>query len=259
MKFALLHNGTEHQVAAMKAMRKGLRAHGHDIFYGKIGANVAADIYVVWSIKNLSQIPGPYIVLEAGYINANTGNYLKDRNRFISFSIDGIHGTAKDHPPAPSSDRWEQLGIELSPWKERGEGNTLLVAQHPMDAVTGEPYQRWLTLTKNLLSLDGVDYVLREHPLINPDQRSLQEDLAAASRVLTYCSTTAVESVIAGIPTLAHADSSIATAVCSRSLEENLWQGDRLPWCHQLAYRQWQLDEIADGRAWEWMGTVLDS
>lgn len=256
MKIALHHNGTDHQVAAMKAMRKGLKKSGHQVVYTNTKTKVQADLHFIWSIKNLGCVSGDYIVLEAGYVSANTGNYLKDRNHFISFSINGLHGLGKKHPDAPSSDRWDKLGIALKPWRQSERKLGLLVGQHPLDAVTGKSYEQWMRNTKSKLDILGNPYIYRDHPLIKPCDETLAEQFDRVDHVITYCSTTAVEAVFEGVPTVAYADSSIATPVTSRTIEEDFWVNDREAWCHQLAYRQWKLEELVDGSAWEWMSYV---
>jgi len=259
MKIALHHNGTDHQVSAMKAMRKGLKKSGHQVVYTNTKTKVQADLHFIWSIKNLDCVSGDYIVLEAGYINASTGNYLKDRNRFISFSINGLHGQGKPHPEAPSSDRWDQLNITLKPWIKSERKLALLVGQHPLDAVTGKPYQQWMRNIRSKLDFLGVDYIYREHPLIKKSEETLEQQLSRADYAITYCSTAAVEAVLLGLPTIAYAESSIALPVTSRTIDEDFWLNSRESWCHQLAYRQWRLEELVDGSAWEWMSHVHHS
>lgn len=259
MIIALHHNGTDHQIAAMQAMRDGLIKNGHETIYTTVNTNVRADLHIVWSIKNMRCVTNDYIVLEAGYINGNTGNYIQDRLRHISFSINGLHGLAKPHPPAPSDDRWSALGIELKPWREPSTHMTLVIGQNPLDAVAGVPYRVWAGNVTRQLQRMGKPFKFRNHPLINPNEPALSSDFEISDSVVTYCSTTAVEAVIQGIPTVAYSDYSIAKDVCSRTLDEPLWRGDRTAWCNQLGYRQWRLEELADGTAWEWMSHVYNS
>lgn len=259
MKIALHHNGADHQVAAMEAMCEGLEKDGHETIVTTVRERVRADLQFVWGIRNLWCITTNFIVLEAGYINGNSGDYINDRLNYVSFSVNGLHGLAKPHPPAPSGDRWQSLGIEPKPWREPKKNFMLVIGQNPLDAVAGIPYRVWARNTTRQLQRAGRLFKFRNHPLINPNELPLAEDLANADTVVTWCSTTAVEAVLEGIPTVAYSDYSISQDVCSRTIDEPLWKGDRTDWCHQLGYRQWKLGELADGTAWEWMLHVYNS
>lgn len=259
MKIALYHRPElPHQLHAMKQLRAGLMKCGEQCKIFEYGDRVpSVDLHVVWSKKRMDFIQGDYMILEAGYINGNTGDYHKDRNRFVSFTINGMHNDAPAHLPAPGTDRWDALGIEMLDWKLWGD-YSLVLGQHPQDAVTGPAYEAWLITLLAFMSDNKMSHRFRPHPSVGSSAYSLAEDLERAYCAITYCSTAAVEAVIAGVPTLTFNESSMAWDVTSHHLEDPVYREDRTEWAANLAYRQWSHKELRDGSAWEWMKLNYD-
>jgi len=56
---------------------------------------------------------------------------------------------------------------------------------------------------------------------------------------------------MAGIPTVAMHEGSMAWAVASHSLDEPVFKGDRDAWGACLAYAQWLPEELESGVFWE--------
>ncbi len=241
-----------HQIHAMDMLADCLIREGHEIVVcEKAGPEV--DFAVVWGKKNEHRANGrPWLCLEAGYINGNTGDYHVDRRRFISTGWCGMHGRAYPTPVRPS-DRWDALNIELVPWRMGGR-YALILGQHPGDAASAgcRPDE----ITEQALSVyDKVR--VRPHPLLNPNLRTLADDLEGARVAITWNSTAAVEAVIAGIPTVTLDEGSIAWPVTSHVVGET-YTGSREMWCYNLAYRQWTHDELRSGEAWETIKHGID-
>lgn len=250
MKVCLYHKGVPHQLNAMSALAKGLVRHGHtprvtDTY--DIGV-----VCVVWGAKNAPP-EGMYdnvLYVEAGYINGQSGDYIRDRLRFVSTAWNGFHGRGDPVPDRPP-DRWKALGLELKPWRWKGD-LILICANHPGDQVNVGA--DWKAIESDTLKLAGrlkVKAIFRHHPIVAPNQSPLSDALVQACRVVTWCSTSAVEALIEGIPTVALDEGSIAWPVCSHTVCELPYRGPREQWAYNLAYKQWTLDELADGSAWE--------
>ena len=58
----------------------------------------------------------------------------------------------------------------------------------------------------------------------------------------TFCSTTGVDAVLAGVPTVAHDAGSMVAGVTPGM--------KRLPWLSWLAYTQWTYREMEEGKPW---------
>lgn len=218
-----------------------------------------ADIAVIWSWKQRRVIErqietGKHIlVLERGF--------LQPRNSWISLSWDGFNGRGSFPGAADGGARWDHhFGPMLKPWRQSRGGNALLIGQVPGDAALfGLDIIAWTQeMSAKLIDL-GNRVTYRPHPLsvtpcpngANLSIDDLETDLALADFVVTYNSTTAVESILAGVPTIVMDIGSVAYPMASHSLEEPLRYPDRTSWCHDLAWRQWSLKELSDGSAWQ--------
>lgn len=240
--------GMPHQARIMQAFETGLRSHRIACEYAPPGAPRQGDFEVAWSAKNAKACTPPFLVLDAGYINGTGDDYVKNRMRYISANWDGAHGDGRT-PPHCLADRWDDLAIELPKWK-RKKRKALILAQHPNDVASGVNHRRWVEQLAERLAGQYAEVQVRPHPLVE-QSGPLSDDLQWADHAYTYASTSAVEAVLAGVPTWTYSQSSIAWPVTAH--EERAWTGDRTDWCHQLAYRQWTLGEILSGVAWDWL------
>ncbi len=206
-----------------------------------------ADFTVSWGARNRPGSNKPWLMLEAGYINGHSGDYVRDRLRFVSTSWNAPHGCASPAPSGCPPDRWEKLGIELRPWK-RSRMRALILMQARGDAFS--PPRALMERAAVQVNRYYVYSDVREHPVQN-DVPPLASILSNYDLAVTYSSNAAVETVIAGIPTIALSDISIAYPVTSHDVLAPVYIGDREQWAYNLAYRQWTHDELADGTAWE--------
>jgi hypothetical protein len=241
----------------MQALSLGLQRHGiaSVVADDHVGAE-QADFLVWWGNKVPQYLQDkPYLLLEAGYINGQSGDYVRDRLRFVSAGWNGLHGRADpghlDCPP----NRWQALGVSLAPWRDSGD-YVLICDQHPGDSVSPQSRNWWRELSDEL----GEERcIYRPHPLMAPDMRPLSEALEDAAACITWSSTCAVEAVISGVPTVALDRGSAAWDVCSHSFEDDPYLGPREQWAYNLAYRQWTHAELADGSAWDSLRSGLDA
>ncbi len=241
-----------HQRASMTAMAAGMSRHGIDARLERSPGWAAADddFVVTWCDKELHQTArAAHLILECGYINGTAGAYEKNRLRFISTSWNKRHGLSDwNWTQEAPADRWDALEIELRPWTSGGE-YTLLLEQDRRDAAAPpvDEFRRWAT---EECARRGWPCRVRHHPRHRDNKRTLAEDLARAARAITWASTSAVEAVIAGVHTYVIGPGSIARTVAALSLDHAPYGADRAVWANRLAYRQWTLDELADGSAW---------
>lgn len=262
MKFGFLYRpAVAHQGRAMRPLVDYLNSIGHTAVLKDIGQGGCGgvDITFIWNIKNAFQVQSEcWINLECGYINGTDEDYTDRRHRFISYSINGMHYTSKPIPPAPSSDRWDALGIKLQPWKAEGR-KLLFLMQHPGDAQCPRGYIKIMDDKIREAKEAGWHVKVRPHPMVLPVDEPLEEQLAWADACITWCSNASVEALIAGVPTIMLSPQGIAYDLCSHSLEEPLRREDRLPWCHDLAYRQFNHEELRNGIAWKWIWNAVQA
>lgn len=192
------------------------------------------------------------LVIEKGFVK---------RDEYYHVGFNGLNGRASfrnaDMPP----DRWDKLGVELKDWK-RGE-HVLLCGQVPWDAsVQYTKHIQWCQQTMaKLRKLTNRPIRFRPHPKANVNYgiygeistASLEEDLKDAHAVVTFNSNSAVEAVIEGIPIFAEDMGSMAYEVATNQLAliATPKMPKRINWACDLAYAQWNLEEMERGEPWQ--------
>lgn len=243
-----------HQESHAIALAEGLKAHGIAATIRR--DQVAATKHVAcwgWRVGRLLRRAGhEVLVMERGYIG--------DRFAWTSLGWNGLNGRAKFNPlddPVRFNNHFSEL---LKPWKEGGD-YVLLIGQVPGDAsLGGMDMTRWYDESaKKAAKAYGLPVRFRPHPLARRDRSAvvrveqikgtLQEALARAAVVVTFNSNTAVESVLAGVPTVATDIGSMAAPVTSRQIGD-VFKPDRFAWAARLAWCQWTMAEIKAGVAW---------
>lgn len=247
------------------ALRRCLTAEGIATVRGKRDTPRDADLVVMWSwkqpriIEHMRALDRPILVLERGF--------LPSRRDWVTLAVDGFNGRGQFAPAGDGGERWERYFSHLlKPWKTDEQGYALVIGQVPGDAALhGADIVAWAQETTDELVSQGHRVVYRPHPsLPTPcpagaelSTGSLEGDLAGASRAVIYNSTTAVESILAGVPTVISDMGSVAYPMASHSITAPLVRPDRTGWCHDLAWRQWTLEELADGSAWNHVRPIL--
>ena len=262
-----LRPGAEHQYQYGGALILGMRKHG---LYPRVAGHnepCASDIAVIWSWKqmqviNAARLRGAHVlVIERGF--------LPLREEWCSLAFDGLNGRGKFAPARDGGERWRKHFAQwLKPWRKGGKGHALLIGQVPGDpALCGMNMDAWIPALAHELMTRNMEVVYRPHPALGAtypgaaarklpagvrlSTGTLDEDLAGAALCVTYTSNTAVESVLAGVPAMAFDQGSIAWPMVSHDIDAPFFTPDRVRWCHDMAWRQWKIDELADGSAWE--------
>jgi len=151
---------------------------------------------------------------------------------------DGTRRYASGYEPRPAP--------ELEPWQD-GSDTALILADYKQDTTAIEVF-----------AVDRFDCVtVRKHPAECTTDKSLHEALKAADVVIGHSSTSLFESVRRGKPTICTDPHNPIAPVCSSWVNAKLYRGDRSVWLHEMSYKQFTLDEIADGTAWRLLKDVL--
>lgn len=256
----------EHAVA----MASGLERHGYETAIVPKGSMPpeGSPFIVCWGWREGRRLR------EAGYnVLVMERGYLGDRFQWTSLGWNGLNGRATWNAPADNGERFEKhFGRLLKPWKEDRSGYALLIGQVRGDAaLTDVTIDHWYLEVAAALQRNGLKVKFRPHPeavrrgivgtaLLNSRiGGTLEEALDGASCVVTYNSNTGVEAALAGVPVVAIDDGSMAWPVASHGIDQPLVTPDRSDWCRRMAWRQWSLDEITSGVAWEHVSPVLTS
>ena len=235
----------------MHALAAGLQKHNvYPAIRSATDLSDGADFTVWWGNRAPAAVRNkPVLVLEAGAINGRSGDYVRDRLRFITAGWNGLWGRVDPRAPERPPDRWEKVGIEITPWRDQGD-YVLVCDQHPGD-LTAPPERGWWSGAEQLAENLGIRCLYRPHPLMAPGLRPLSEALEGAARCVTWSSTAAVEAILAGVPCITLDYGSPAWDVSQHDFQKTPCVCDRDQWAYNLGYLNWTHDELRDGSAWE--------
>jgi hypothetical protein len=200
------------------------------------------------------------IVLETGYINRGDG-----LNHHYAAGFNGLNGRADFRNQGMPDDRVmilrRQYGLRCLDWRKDGN-HILLCGQVPWDAsVDHVDYPSWLHFTAGQIKhRSDRPVIFRPHPqakmsLAGCEQSrkaTLLEDLENCWAVVTFNSNSSVESIIEGVPAFTFDAGAMAKGVANHWLDqiESPQMPDRHQWLADLAYAQWTLEEMKEGKAW---------
>jgi hypothetical protein len=256
------------------ALFDGLKKHGLNVFLADNDTVDGVDICVVsgwWPPKVLR-----YAQANQKNILVLEGGFIQPRKEWPSLGFNGLNGYAAFAPAADNGERFQKYHAHhLKPWKQHKSGYALLIGQVPGDrSLHGLNMNRWLQVMANRLNKTGIEVVYRPHPRVRKkadktekelfvpvgtrlSTGTLEQDIANAAYTVIYSSTTAVESVLAGVPAVVMSEGSIAWPVTSHDQKEPFYTPDRTKWCNDLAWRQWSKKELSNGTAWEHTKQVI--
>jgi hypothetical protein len=213
---------------------------------------------------------------------------VKDVLEDTSYRI-GVNGFLRDsgnfNNKNSPSDRWDiirkKFNLELKPWNNNQEGPIVIVLQLPGDAsLRGCNISQWAFSTaEKIRELTDRKIVVRTPQLDRVYDREWIEKLSKITDVVfqkgtkenliptleqayctvTYTSGMGIESVLNGCPTVACNPGNFAFSISSQSVLEinNLKREDRQQWVQDLAYCQWDLDEMNMGLVWKHLKGVI--
>jgi len=160
------------------------------------------------------------------------------------------------------ADRWSALGIKSQP---RRHGRRIIVAAPDEKPCRfyGIDQKQWINDTVariKQLTDRPVEVRQRAHKRIErvataPLSQELANDVHA---LVTFNSIAAVESILAGVPAFVLAPTHVAAPVANTSLdsiEDPVWADQDLidAWCHSMAYGQYHVTELQNGKAFRMM------
>lgn len=253
-------SSAEHHQIHAKALSEGLKLHGINVLVrNNPGISPLPTKFVAcwgWRIGlRLRKMGGEVLVMERGYIG--------DRFSWTSLGWNGLNGRATFYPKEDPNRFQENFGALLKPWKDGGK-YVLLIGQVPGDAsLGGVDLSSWYEkAAREAAKAYGLPVRFRPHPMVlkrgirqkvravETMNGNLSEALDDAAVCVTFNSNTAVESVLAGVPTVATNHGTMAYEVAARTIGQ-ICKPQRESWANKLAWCQWSIEEIKSGVAWE--------
>lgn len=262
MKAAVYAGPAVHQKAHATAMADGLKRHGIEVSLFRTKPDDDADFIATWGWRTgkMHRAAGrEVLVMERGYIG--------DRFAWTSLGWNGLNGRATWADDSDkSSERFDNhFGHLVKHWRTHGNGYALIVGQVPGDmSLDGVNMGAWYLRALEVMRARGYEVKFRAHP--EAERRgllaggvladlklsgSLEDALSGAAVVVTMNSNTGVDAALAGAPTIACDHGAMAWPVVAKGIDAELVTPDRTDWLRRLAWRQFALEEIASGDAWE--------
>jgi hypothetical protein len=181
----------------------------------------------------------------------------------------GLEKTNWVVPYACDETRLEHLGVAFEPHIAGVGGYVLVAPQLPNDAshdMNQHGMAMWLERTTRELEAAGKEYRVRPHPRVAPSDRSLEDDLAGASAVITLTSNIGHDALRLGVPVFCRKDAPYAT-LANVYDDRTMRPFDKAPsfpgearrrqYFARLAHAEWDLDELRSGQALDFLlGTM---
>lgn len=252
--------GMAHQRVWGDLLCQGLRARGFEPVEIDAGNQTESRVVACWGWRvgrEYRKAGHEVLVAERGY--------LGDRFAYTSLGWNGLNGRADFNverfglTPAARRD----FRVTVRPWRTPSAAplRVLLLGQVRGDMAlkeAGVALERWLADQATQWRAAGAAVAFRPHPqdpgLCVPGAErldpgySLASQLAGADLAVTVNSNSAVEAVLAGVPTIAADFGAMAWPVTARP-DTRPVTPDRTAWLARLTWCQWSEDEIAGGDA----------
>jgi len=188
-------------------------------------------------------------------------------------------------------DRLAKLEIQWPGWQNDNRDNIVLLLQLPGDAsLRGINIYEWAThAVKKIRKFSNRPIRVRTHPSHTPKEGDefhqfvynvamvpdsnvtfslgkempLEEELSKAFCTVSFSSGSSIDSVLAGVPTIACDPGNFAFDVSSNYLdrvEDPLKANTQqvVQWLSNLAYSQWTAEEMENGIAWQHLRPIID-
>ncbi len=210
----------------------------------------------------------PLIVIETPLL----GRTISDEHKEYRVGLNHfMRGLADFNNKNSKPDRFNKLGLKIKPWRKKGD-HVLIVGQNMFDAsLFGIDFEWWTKNTiQHLRKHTDREIRFRDHPE-NKDQMknlidtykwcnvtysnsgSINDDLKNAHCTIAYTSGSSVDSILSGIPVITCSEYNFLWPISSHSLEdvENPKCDKREQLLYDLAYTQWTVEEIRQGKPWQ--------
>ncbi len=254
-----------------EAFERGLARAGYQVLHGHPNAAVApGDVLLIWNrygdIEGIADRfeaqGGTCIVAENGYIAPGGGTPKHDvragvtGKTMFALALDRHNGGGRWFIGGP--ERWAGLGIELQPWRTKGEH--ILVCPNRSFGTRGNimPLDWAEQVTQELRKLTDRPIRVRPHPGNHHAGVPLEKDFKDCWAVVIWSSSVGVHALVAGIPVICKA----GWWVC----EDAVWPRYDAGWLDKvsggflasmnrrrrmalwsMAWAQWSLEEIESG------------
>ena len=223
--------------------------------------NVQSDHYVLWGLignnyQMMQVYKNQWTFCDMPYHGRLKGADYE--NSYWRWCYGGFHDNRKLDVP---SDRFEQWGVELEPYREEGDFILICPSSETMTrAICGVNQDRWVQLMYDKIKPHTdkpirVRYKPRKYGTSGPavETVSMKEELKGCHAIVTSASLTAIEALQMGVPVFTDTSQNPAAWCAEMDFRKinNPELFDRQELFNNLAYKQYSIKELRDGTAYE--------
>ena len=201
----------------------------------------------------------PFVYLDMGFWNRKPlGAVYRGHHKVVVSARDAFAYFRRGH----RSDRWHSLKVPLRPWRERGEHILLAGMSAKSARLFGYEPQAWeRKAVARIRRYGNRPIVYRPKPaspgagqiagtILGNPQQPLEADLADAWAVVTHHSNVGLEALAAGIPVYSEDGLASTMSMALEQIEDPPLPKDREGFFADVAYCQWNADEMESGACW---------
>lgn len=244
-----------HQWNAAIALKEGLSSIG---IASKVVQNINmsnSNTVACWGWRM-----GSRLLMSGKQVLVMERSYIGDRFYYYSLGWNGLNNYASfPEYPDDGGERFKYHGGVIKPWKKTGD-YILILGQVKGDAsLKGQDIMPWyIDIAKKAYKHYGLPVYYRPHPEsvrrrgyerldgIENIGGTLEEAMSGALFTIAYNSNSCLDSVLSGVPCYSGDKGTMAWDLCMKDIKE-LYYPDREKIAHQIAWKQWTLDEIGQG------------
>lgn len=277
LRITFFHSDKPRERILSDAFARGVAASGDFIELRRLTPeveNVDCDVAVMVGVKSRElyrhhfDLGQHVVMIDKGYTRHAAPGPVKVWE-YWRFAVDGHHPTAILSTIQRPDDRLDGLGLVLQPWRVAPNGPIVLAGSsqkyHDFYGLR-EPTSWAQKLVRQIRQVSQRQIIYRPKPswreaipiedtVFSAGDQSIDDVLKGAHALITHGSNACFEAVIAGVPSVILGNG-VALPISSSKVEDIeqprlATYGERHQWLANIAYCQWTLPEIADGKAWE--------
>lgn len=268
MKVGVFYVDKNRKRFVMDALIQSIRDAGDEITceYGDADVVIAFGLTRFLDIHHKAQEDNkPNVLIDMGYWERNHDRYSP--KNYYRISMKHPHPIDYIMRMEEKGDRFESFGRAIRPWKRTRSGPHILLADIGQKSYNffGMEYQSWSkAAAKELqhytdrpiiyrpkLSTSTPTGGLPGFQFSNPAKEPIEQALSGAHAIVTYHSNAACNALLQGIPVFIEKGTAKNMGLQNLSLIENpYYPANRETFFHNLAYCQWNVDEMREGLTW---------
>jgi len=228
---------------------KGLKSLGYSVINARNYVPTEGDVLLIWNRNHSHDKIAKIYEAAKGIVLVTENGYLGKTKALAKW-----HHSGAGEWHVGEADRFSALGIDVKPWREKGD-HILVLPQRSI----GEPGvampRNWANgILPRLRKVTSRPIRIRKHPGKNP-RIQVEEDLVDAWCAVTWASGAGIKALCAGIPVFCDYPKWVGAAAASLNLSEieTPTLGCRESMLHRMAWAQWTWDEIESGEAFRWL------